>query len=814
MRKVGAIWVILSILNPRSEATIGNLTTWKQNWKIGGLAIRGGKEFIEHFKPTFVDFLTERVSPLFSHPITFEIIPYNFSSIYTAVENKEVDFIFINPSIFSCMETEYGIAAILTIRSLRLNYELDKFGGVFFTRADRHDIVDLTDLKDKILEGEELSSLSGSKMQWESMLLNNMSYMNDPAQLRFSHSQNSTVFDVSDGKVDVGLIRTDVLESLHIQGKIDISNFKIIHQVNVSDEHYSFPFVVSTDLYPEWPFAVLEHTDWHVSQQVVESLMHIDRFMNASIIGGYATWQAPLSYVSLRDLHEDLKWIVVDKGTHLHRCRRSYELYDSIHCPDGWVKKSKSEVDNYCKELESKDPKYHCPEGYDCVCHPCYPIAVDITERTDNSIYFYCVFAMLPVMSIGFYIIIKRNGKFFAQMFAKYATESLLITLSVVFNVIDFFTDIYSFQYVVTHPQFEDLKIPYLAFLVIGGLMSVTEIYFESSLLISICLGTRDRFEKAIADMQAVSNQEIKFENGKTVNLRNKRAVKRLCASARRGVISNVVSLGVALLEDTPFMVMNALIIMEAKSVDAVLIISMLLNAFYSGTIIAIIKSLLSSLALLKRFNAALEFAVSRYGSTYGGENVPSIIEVISVKSKKRGRSRLGSFAEPTKLGLRYPLGDQKMKNTYGAPCNGKPSPIKTFRHPNTPFEPSNPVNSRDPLVIGAVESKAENKERSQLILKVRMPEAERKPRRESTKKSIVENKERSRLILKRDPAIPAKNEKKPQMEIKHEKRMSSSKKILNHRRSLAQRPRRPSSPRDPDDKKTQDDPTGYTPKV
>ena len=51
-----------------------------------------------------------------------------------------------------------------------------------------------------------------------------------------------------------GTVRTDTMERMEAEGKIKISDFKIINQMKDN-----FPFVHSTPLYPEWPIAAAAH---------------------------------------------------------------------------------------------------------------------------------------------------------------------------------------------------------------------------------------------------------------------------------------------------------------------------------------------------------------------------------------------------------------------------------------------------------------------------------------------------------------------------------------------------------------------------
>jgi hypothetical protein len=51
------------------------------------------------------------------------------------VEQGAIDFVYTNPSIFSCLESEFQLISLVTLRNLALGVEVDQFGGVIFSKA-------------------------------------------------------------------------------------------------------------------------------------------------------------------------------------------------------------------------------------------------------------------------------------------------------------------------------------------------------------------------------------------------------------------------------------------------------------------------------------------------------------------------------------------------------------------------------------------------------------------------------------------------------------------------------------------------------
>lgn len=122
--------------------------------------------------------------------------------------------------------------------------------------------------------------------------------------------------------------------------------------------------------------------------------------------GKFAAWTVTQSYMSLRNMQEQTGFIVKDEAN-TWRCVRSAELYDSIVCPEGQLKKSKEEVDTGCV-----DRNVECQEGYQCVCSPCYePVNCIGSVKIGDSCVEYKV--LLPSIIVPIAVICLAIGLWF-----------------------------------------------------------------------------------------------------------------------------------------------------------------------------------------------------------------------------------------------------------------------------------------------------------------------------------------------------------------------------------------------------------------
>mmetsp|Transcript_23862 Transcript_23862/g.42288 ORF Transcript_23862/g.42288 Transcript_23862/m.42288 type:complete len:931 (-) Transcript_23862:188-2980(-) len=358
---------LLLLLSPLESSA---LTASKTHWKIGVLQI--SPSFYLRWPPTFQTYLTNVVGTKFTPPLNFTVEPLGFTTTFSKVENSELDFIFTNPSAFSCLDSEFGVSAIVTLRNLRKGKELTEFGGVLFTRADNDAINNIPDIAGKIYEAVSISGFGASLMQAKEAKDLGFDIINEAAQVRFSFSQRKIVEDVYSGAADVGAVRTDMIDGFVAQGLYNMSDFKIINLKNETFRGESFPFAHSTQLYSEWCLAALPHTelDFDVANEVQAALLSINSSSTPATEGGYAGWQFPKSYMAIRGLQQDLEFIKLGDDN-IWRCDRSSALYDAIQCPSGSFKKSIEDVESACGILAAADSKYTCPTGYECICKPC-----------------------------------------------------------------------------------------------------------------------------------------------------------------------------------------------------------------------------------------------------------------------------------------------------------------------------------------------------------------------------------------------------------------------------------------------------------
>ena len=266
--------------------------------RIGVLAHRGKDEALKSWTPT-AHYLSSAVPGN-----NFVIVPLNNDDIGPAVEYKDVEFVLTNPGSYAELEAGYNITRIATLKSKTPQGSSSVFGAVIFTRSDRKDIRSLMDLKGKSFMAVHENAFGGWWVAWREFKRKQIDPYKDLKSLSFSgFPQDNIVYAVRDGKVDAGTVRSDLLESMAMAGQIQLRDFHILNARHVEN----FPYALSTDLYPDWAFAVPRHTSDELAQKVAIALLNMEPGAPEAVVGGYDEWTVPLDYHSVQQLMMELR---------------------------------------------------------------------------------------------------------------------------------------------------------------------------------------------------------------------------------------------------------------------------------------------------------------------------------------------------------------------------------------------------------------------------------------------------------------------------------------------------------------------------
>jgi len=316
--------------------------------RIGVLSFRPLEQTRQQWQAT-ADHLNANIT--LGYHVTIE--PLFFPELDRSVDEGRFDFVLTNPEHYVTLRAEHGLAAIATLMPLAGGHPVDSFGGVIFTRSERADINELSDLRGKVVSSVAQQSF-GSYLIERWTLFERGILIGEMKKVNFTGMpQDNVVQDVLAGKADVGFVRTGVLEGMVSEGKLKLEDIKVLNQ----QPKEVFPQLLSTELYPEWAFSAMPSVPERVIKSLSLALLNIDPEDKAAKVGRYYGFTPPGNYapveaVMLRlkmnpdryeqfDLRDVLKKYVLELvsvgvllilgmiGTALYLARKNRELRNS-----------------------------------------------------------------------------------------------------------------------------------------------------------------------------------------------------------------------------------------------------------------------------------------------------------------------------------------------------------------------------------------------------------------------------------------------------------------------------------------------------
>ncbi|AMK75337.1 MULTISPECIES: PhnD/SsuA/transferrin family substrate-binding protein [Methylomonas] len=229
----------------------------------------------------------------------FIVEALNYKELEAGIERKQLDFVLTNPGHYVHISYQHGFSAPLaTLLRREDDRSHDMFGGVIFALAERGDLNTLTDLRGKKIAVTGLDSLGGFQMQAYETAQAGIDIVK-ASQLVLTGMPHDAVLDtVLSGQADIGFVRSGVLEDLAKSGKFDLRQIKILNAQTSADFK-----LLSTHLYPEWPFVALPSVDRELAKKVAGALL----LMGFDRIPGIDGFTIPADYNSVEQLLRSLR---------------------------------------------------------------------------------------------------------------------------------------------------------------------------------------------------------------------------------------------------------------------------------------------------------------------------------------------------------------------------------------------------------------------------------------------------------------------------------------------------------------------------
>jgi len=223
-------------------AAVAAVTLGAQTLTFGIFTYRTPEKIVKEYQP-IADHLSRELN------MTIIIKPLSQKNLEREVREGNIDIIATNPTHYFSLRTQGRITGpIATLIKRYGNTVTPYLGGVIITRANRNDIRTVDDLKDKTIAIPSKKFLGGYQTQAYELITHGID-MNYNVQTVNVKTHEAVVDAVLSGKVDVGFIRSGIVEEMIREHTLNPDKLFIINKQNFS----YFPLKVSTRLYPEWP---------------------------------------------------------------------------------------------------------------------------------------------------------------------------------------------------------------------------------------------------------------------------------------------------------------------------------------------------------------------------------------------------------------------------------------------------------------------------------------------------------------------------------------------------------------------------------
>ncbi len=230
---------------------------------------------------------------------SFKVLPLTYGEAVRASQDGSVDFLIVDPALYVRLEAASEISAIATLRRQAApGCASPMQGAVVFCRADRTDIRDAGDLRDKVFAA--VRPCAGCWLScWRELAARAIEPSRDFARLEFLHDAENVVSAVEQGRADAGAVSIGVLERLAGKGHIRLSTFRVMRFAGAPHPE-AFPLLASTRLYPSAAFAKSRGTPDELAQRVASALFAMPPDHPAAKAANSAGWTVPHNYGQVR----------------------------------------------------------------------------------------------------------------------------------------------------------------------------------------------------------------------------------------------------------------------------------------------------------------------------------------------------------------------------------------------------------------------------------------------------------------------------------------------------------------------------------
>jgi two-component system sensor histidine kinase TtrS len=263
--------------------------SWAGQWTIGVLALRGDAHALAQWQP-----LADHLNRQFPGD-HFQLSPLSLAGMDEAVRNEHVDFLLTNPAQYVQLDNRYPLRWLVSLRSSQQPQQAsgNVVGSVILVRHDSPTTT-ASQLAGKKVGAVAADAFGGYLLGYKELLGTGLQPEKD-LQLHFSgYPADALLYQLRDRALDAVIVPVCLLEKMQAEGLLQASDYRALLA-----KHSGQPCLTSTELYPNWSFAALNHVPDRLADELTRQLLQ----MNAP---GLPVWGAPASSRQVNQLLHDL----------------------------------------------------------------------------------------------------------------------------------------------------------------------------------------------------------------------------------------------------------------------------------------------------------------------------------------------------------------------------------------------------------------------------------------------------------------------------------------------------------------------------
>ncbi|MBN2866851.1 MAG: EAL domain-containing protein [Thiotrichales bacterium] len=286
-RKIGLMLIVCLLFSPWSVA--------QQHLRLGIYAHLDEATMHQKFGP-LVAFLNRELPDT---TVTYEVLPAD--ALRKAIQQNRFDLLLTNPSLYEIIRNENTLGgAIATLQLLKDQQVTTSLGGVIFIRSNHQRIKTLKDLERKRIAMPDFSNTGAYRVPLYELSRQKVNVSS--IDFKPVGNNEAVVRAVMNGEVDAGFVRTGILEDGFETGVLKPEDIRVLNARQLN----SFPYLLSTQLYPEWPIYALSHLSDDQIKAITIALFSLKADDPAAKAAGIAGFVPALDYLPLERLLREL----------------------------------------------------------------------------------------------------------------------------------------------------------------------------------------------------------------------------------------------------------------------------------------------------------------------------------------------------------------------------------------------------------------------------------------------------------------------------------------------------------------------------